>query len=1262
MNLIPALLLFQSIVLIHTVLGIAPSPPRIVKQPPTGELLFQVATNPTENDRPFFIECEAEGEPVPTYHWIKNGKPFEWNVYDDRISQQPGRGTLVVNRPRNEDLGQYQCFAKNTWGIATSNSVFLRKAELNSFKEGQPTLKEAREGEPFKLSCQPPDGWPKPNVYWLIQDASGQFININNSRITLDPEGTLWFSNVTRGDEYEDAMYACAATSHFRNEVKLGNKAILKVHQTGSAPGQNKIPPQRQYATRRKEVAIRDKKAQLYCIFGGTPLPQTVWSKNGKALITSDRISQGNYGKSIEIKHVTQDDEGDYTCEVSNGVGEPQSYTINLSVLAEPYFTEEPENVHAAEDETAEFYCKASGNPEPQIYWIYNGKPIAEAPPNPRRKVSTNSIIIERLQKTDTGNYGCNATNSLGYVYRDVFVNVLAMAPDIIEPPRDEETVDGLTVTMKCRVVGSPKPQIKWIKDDIELTGGRFTISKTGDLEITNVGFTDIGKYMCYAQNKLASVNATGSLQVRQRTQIKAGMGPVDYEVKAGEPATFRCAAQKDDSLELTIDWQRNGQIIDFESEPRFVRTNDYSLTITKTTELDSGTYTCVASTRLDNATAQATLIVQDIPNAPKLANVACNAKDADITWMPMGDNRAPILNYVIQYNTTFTPDTWDTAHDSVPASDTTYKVKMTPWANYTFRVIAKNKIGPSPPSAHSGICRTDPDVPYKNPDNVVAQGTEPSNLVISWTPMPKIEHHAPRFYYEVWWKRDIPGSKWDNVAISKWEVGEHTVIGTPTFEKYLVKVIAGNELGQARVIPVEVEGYSGEDVPIEGPKNLILVQNISATTANVSWQGVAKESMRGHFKGYRIQMWPDYDQLTSRIKEVLIPNNVTTAIIDKLTPNTRNKVRILAYNGKYNSAPSDDLIIVTPEGVPDAVQSLEAIPLGSSAFYLIWKPPIETNGALTGYKIYYQTVVGTELGPLQERHPQIDDPNKTRAKLAGLEPGTKYRIHINATTRAGEGEKFSIEQRTRGTLSSPPVKPDFEVERFYVDSDIFSSVKVSWFPCGYYRDLSTCSEKSVGSHFYVKYRLKGEPRFDQITEISEDYVIVRSLRPNEVYEFIVGSVDGNYTSESDPRDVETYASADNPIVQAKENMATAGWFVGMILAIAFLILVLILVCLVKRNRGGKYVVHEREAVNGRHDYPEEPGFHEYSQPLGGAPRTRDSLSSEKKPSPESDTDSMAEFAEGDTDGMNEDGSFIGQYGRQKRAGETASAGFATLV
>lgn len=66
--------------------------------------------------------------------------------------------------------------------------------------------------------------------------------------------------------------------------------------------------------------------------------------------------------------------------------------------------------------------------------------------------------------------------------------------------------------------------------------------------------------------------------------------------------------------------------------------------------------------------------------------------------------------------------------------SNLTMQVAMSPWANYTFRVLAINKIGPSAPSGHSKVCTTQPDVPYKNPDNVEGKGTDPSNMVISWT------------------------------------------------------------------------------------------------------------------------------------------------------------------------------------------------------------------------------------------------------------------------------------------------------------------------------------------------------------------------------------------------------------------------------------------------------------------------------------------------------------------------------------------------
>jgi len=41
------------------------SPPRIVKESITDEVLFQVATVQNQNVRPFEIDCEAEGEPAP---------------------------------------------------------------------------------------------------------------------------------------------------------------------------------------------------------------------------------------------------------------------------------------------------------------------------------------------------------------------------------------------------------------------------------------------------------------------------------------------------------------------------------------------------------------------------------------------------------------------------------------------------------------------------------------------------------------------------------------------------------------------------------------------------------------------------------------------------------------------------------------------------------------------------------------------------------------------------------------------------------------------------------------------------------------------------------------------------------------------------------------------------------------------------------------------------------------------------------------------
>lgn len=68
----------------------------------------------------------------------------------------------------------------------------------------------------------------------------------------------------------------------------------------------------------------------------------------------------------------------------------------------------------------------------------------------------------------------------------------------------------------------------------------------------------------------------------------------------------------------------------------------------------------------------------------------------------------------------------------------------------------------------------------------------------------------------------------------------------------------------------------------------------------------------------------------------------------------------------------------------------------------------------------------------------------------------------------------------------------------------------------------------------------------------------------------------------------------------SRTDVASSGWFIGMLLAVLFLLCVCVVVCLVKRNRGGKYAVQEQEAARGRSgEFGDEQdgGFMEYTQP-----------------------------------------------------------------
>ena len=78
---------------------------------------------------------------------------------------------------------------------------------------------------------------------------------------------------------------------------------------------------------------------------------------------------------------------------------------------------------------------------------------------------------------------------------------------------------------------------------------------------------------------------------------------------------------------------------------------------------------------------------------------------------------------FLSQYNNSYEPDRWVDADTDISPSKFDLEVELSPWANYTFQVFARNKLGASKPSPISRVCSTKADTPDKNPDGVKGSG-----------------------------------------------------------------------------------------------------------------------------------------------------------------------------------------------------------------------------------------------------------------------------------------------------------------------------------------------------------------------------------------------------------------------------------------------------------------------------------------------------------------------------------------------------------
>ncbi|XP_068774781.1 neurofascin isoform X2 [Struthio camelus] len=1303
-----------------------PQPPTITKQS-----VKDYIVDPRDN---IFIECEAKGNPVPTFSWTRNGKFF--NVAKDpKVSMRRRSGTLVIDfhsggRPEDYE-GEYQCFARNDYGTALSSKIHLQVSKSPLWPKEKVDVIEVDEGAPLSLQCNPPPGLPSPVIFWM--SSSMEPIH-QDKRVSQGQNGDLYFSNVLLQDAQTD--YSCNARFHFTHTIQQKNPYTLKVktkkphNETSfrnhtdmySARGITETTPSFMYpyGTSSSQMVLRGVDLLLECIASGVPAPDIMWYKKGGEL-PAGKTKLENFNKALRISNVSEEDSGEYFCLASNKMGSIR-HTISVRVKAAPYWLDEPQNLILAPGEDGRLVCRANGNPKPTIQWLVNGEPIEASPPNPSREVAGDTIVFRDTQIGSSAVYQCNASNEHGYLLANAFVSVLDVPPRILAPRNQLIKVIQYNRTrLDCPFFGSPIPTLRWFKNGQgnTLDGGNYKAHENGSLEMNMARKEDQGIYTCVATNILGKAEAQVRLEVKDPTRIVRG--PEDQVVKRGSMPRLHCRIKHDPTLKLTVTWLKDDAPLYIGNR---MKKEDDGLTIFGVAEKDQGDYTCIASTELDKDSAKAYLTVLAVPanrlrDLPKerpdrprdleLTDLA--ERSVRLTWIPGDDNNSPITDYIVQFEEDrFQPGTWHN-HSSYPGSVNSAVLSLSPYVNYQFRVIAVNDVGSSLPSMPSERYQTNGARPEINPTGVQGAGTQRNNMEITWTPLNATQAYGPNLRYIVRWRRRDPRGSWYNETV---KTPRHVVWNTPIYVPYEIKVQAENDFGRAPE-PDTVIGYSGEDYPKAAPTD-VRIRVLNSTAIALTWTRVHLDTIQGQLKEYRAYFWRESSLLknlwvSKKRQYVSFPGDRNRGIVSRLFPYSNYKLEMVVTNGRGDGPRSEVKEFPTPEGVPSSPRYLRIRQPNLETINLEWDQPEHPNGVLTGYNLRYQAFNGSKSGRILVENLS---PNQTRFTLQRTDPISRYRFFLRARTQVGDGEAIVEESPallneatpTPAATWLPPttVSPTSPTNATTIATTTTTTTTVATtttttvatttttttvattLPTTTVATTTTTTERAPAATTKQEFATNGSSIWDIRALANSNWAnITWSHNYSAGTDFVVKYITSNKTEKSIPVKAQTPSSVQlanltpgmmyklwvfpiwsspsehsyitfttsSAYTKNHVDIATQGWFIGLMCAIALLVLILLIVCFIKRSRGGKYPVRDNkdEHLNPEDKNVEDGSFDYSDEDNKPLPNSQTSLDGTIKQQ-ESD-DSLVDYGEGGEGQFNEDGSFIGQYTVKKDKEET---------
>ncbi|PVD21525.1 hypothetical protein C0Q70_17323 [Pomacea canaliculata] len=374
------------------------------------------------------LPCVTTGNPLPTITWSFDRRPIDprnsrYTVMED--------GSLVINSVQEDDTGSYVCSAVNEVG-RDSQSHLLRVQVPPRFVR-EPQDKEVTLSSRFQLECEA-RGVPTPVITWTL----------NGQPLAAPPSVNGQSTLTVRHAMQEDAgLYECAATNP-ANDQRTTSVARVII----------KVPPRVLVAPGDQAVRIAEK-VTLDCSVAGDPVPQILWTKNGRPVTLSERVRQLDNG-SLVIYNLLTSDAGQYKCIAINDAGTSEAQSI-ITVNSEPQFLIEPKSQTVDEGQTVTFDCTAQGQPPPDMYWW---KETTELKTQGRITIlPNNSLRLVATQESDSGLYRCFASNRLGKTFVETLLNVVVHGRYSDWGAWGDCSVTcGLGVHYRTRACDSPRP------------------------------------------------------------------------------------------------------------------------------------------------------------------------------------------------------------------------------------------------------------------------------------------------------------------------------------------------------------------------------------------------------------------------------------------------------------------------------------------------------------------------------------------------------------------------------------------------------------------------------------------------------------------------------------------------------------------------------------------------------------------------------------------------------------------------------------